>query len=94
MASVGCWSGNGRLAQVSEALESTAHRLASVDLCTFRACCRGLNVLSVGGSAVQQGCTLLHADTNADTHVDVIAAQLEPSVVRDNAADLVRAYAP
>ncbi|GAB4813162.1 hypothetical protein N2152v2_000208 [Parachlorella kessleri] len=50
---------------------------------------RGLNVLSVGGSAVQQGCTLLHADTNADTHVDVIAAQLEPSVVRDNAADLV-----
>ena len=59
--------------------------------CLYHAC-RGLNVLSVGGSAMKQDCTLLHADTNADRHVDVIAAELEPSVVRDNAADLVSAH--
>jgi hypothetical protein len=52
--------------------------------------CRGLNVLSVGGSALDPSPVLLHADSNTDSQVDVIAAQLEPSVVRDNAADLVR----
>ena len=41
----------------------------------------------MGGSALTK--TLLHASTNADSQVDVIAAQLEPSVVRDASADLV-----